>query len=61
MKALSSMNFNDESASEVKYNFVMDLSQTVVVVDLIHSLQNFRCGTANNRLKNGALDFHKIE
>ena len=35
------MNFRGESASEIKYNLVMDLSQTLVLADGIHSLQNF--------------------
>ena len=35
------MNFSGESASKVKYNLVMDLSRAPVLVDAIHSLQNF--------------------
>ena len=40
-KMLSSVNFSSESASEVKYNLIMDLVWATVLVDLIHSLQSF--------------------
>ena len=38
LKAISSMNFSGESASEIKYNLIRDLSSTSVLVDHIHSL-----------------------
>ena len=41
LKALSSKIFTGEPSSEIKYDFVMDLSRVPILVHLIHALKNF--------------------
>ena len=45
------MKFNGKSSSQVKYNLVTNILRAPVLVDLIHSLQNFAWITINNRRK----------
>ena len=60
VKTISSMGLNVESASEIKYGFVMCHSRTPASVDFIHSLGNFTKPSQITSEQKSVCNFHKI-